>query len=223
MRVLFAISYIAWQFLASAAHAGAWLREEGTGFVSLGFGATQFSETTNAFYIEYGLSDKTTIGLDVSAFTNALNVRNGFGNLFLRRAIGPTDRPNKWAYEVGIGGLWGNEMQLPTVKTSVSWGREFQLNERDGWVNVDAGFIYEPTQGENVTKLDATLGVKFGAITTGLLEVTVSSQNSDTYGAFEPSVLIRPKDSNFNVKVGAQIPFDEQDKTALKLGVWHTF
>ncbi|MDF3414491.1 hypothetical protein HKX54_08495 [Sulfitobacter sp. M57] len=223
MRVLFAVSLMVWQFLASNAQAGAWLREKGTGFASLSFGATEFSETTNALYVEYGLSNKTTIGLDISSFTNAQNVRNGFGNLFIRRAIGPTDRPSKWAYELGIGGLWGNERQLPSVKTTLSWGRGFQLRARDGWINMDAAYVYEPTLGSHITKFDATLGLHFGGITTGLLEVTHSSQNDDTFGAVEPSVLIRPKDGKFSIKLGAQIPFDEGDKAALKLGVWHSF
>lgn len=223
MKTLFAVLVMTCQCMASIGHDGAWLRDEGSGFASLSFGATQFSETTNALYVEYGLSDKTTIGLDVSTFTNALNVRNGFGNLFIRRAIGPTDQPNRWAYELGVGGLWGNERHLPTLKTTLSWGRGFQFHNRSGWVNMDAAFIYEPTLGSHITKFDATLGLHFGGITTGLLEVTHSSQNNDTYGAFEPSLLIRPKDSKFSVKLGAQIPFDEDDRAALKLGIWHSF
>lgn len=223
MRVLFIACLVMWQAMAPMAHAGAWLRENGTGFAALSFGATQFSETTNAFYIEYGLSDKTTFGLDISTFTNALNVRNGFGNLFVRRALGRTDRPSKWAYEVGVGGFWGNEMQRPAFKTGISWGRGFQVSERAGWINIDAAFVYEPTLGEHVTKLDATVGMEFGAITSGLFDVNLSKQNNDTFGALEPSLLIRPKGSKFNIKVGAQIPFDEQGKTALKLGIWRSF
>ncbi|MCX7560377.1 hypothetical protein OS190_12430 [Sulfitobacter sp. F26204] len=223
MRKLFVASLILWQGLASVADAGAWLREKGDGFVSLSFGATQFSETTNAFYIEYGLSDKTTIGLDVSAFTNALNVRNGFGNLFLRRAIGPADQPDKWAYELGIGGVWGNEMHRPTVKAGIAWGRGFKVNSRAGWINLDAAYIHEPTLGEHITKFDAAVGMAFSDATTGLLEISVSAQKSETYGAFEPSLLIQPKDSKFRIKLGAQIPFSEQEKTALKMGIWNDF
>ena len=68
MRLLCITLLILSQAAAPMAQAGAWLRESGTGFVSLSFGATQFSETTNAAYIEYGLSDATTIGLDISSF-----------------------------------------------------------------------------------------------------------------------------------------------------------
>jgi hypothetical protein len=48
MRLVFTICLVLSQGVAPIAHAGAWLREKGTGFVSLSFGATQFSETTNA-------------------------------------------------------------------------------------------------------------------------------------------------------------------------------
>ncbi|KIN75023.1 hypothetical protein Z945_2922 [Sulfitobacter noctilucae] len=223
MQISLTTLLIAVSFTASMAQAGAWLRDKGTGFVSLSFGATQFSETTNAFYLEYGLTEGTTVGLDVSTFTNSENVRNGFGNLFVRRSLGSVDGPHRFAYEVGVGGLWGNEMQLPTVKTSVSWGRGLSVSDRSGWINLDGAFIYEPTLGEHITKFDGTIGMNFTDVTTGLLEVTVSQQNDDTYGAVEPSVLITPRNSSFRFKVGAQIPIEEQDKSALKLGVWHTF
>jgi hypothetical protein len=223
MRLLFAVCLILSQGVAPIAHAGAWLREKGAGFISLSFGATQFSETTNALYVEYGLSDKTTIGLDVSAFTNALNVRNGIGNLFIRRRLGPSNRPDKWAYEIGVGGIWGNERQLPTFKTGISWGRGYDLDGRAGWINLDGAFIYEPLQGQHITKLDATLGMELGDVLSGILEVNMSYQNNDTFGAVEPSLLIRPRGSKFNFKVGAQIPFNEQEKSALKLGIWRKF
>ncbi len=223
MRLFCITLLILSQAAAPMAQAGAWLRESGTGFVSLSFGATQFSETTNAAYIEYGLSDATTIGLDISSFTNSQKVRNGFGNLFVRRAFGPTNGASRMSYEIGIGGLWGNEMRRPTLKAGLSWGRGFEVGQRAGWVNLDSAYILEPTLGENITKFDGTFGMELSDITTGLVEVTLSHQNSATYGAVEPSVLFRPKGSQFNIKVGAQIPFDEQEKSALKLGIWHHF
>ncbi len=223
MKTAILCAFLALWAIPQNAQAGAWLREEATGFVSLSFGATKFSETTNALYVEYGLSSTTTIGLDVSTFTNAQNVRNGFGNIFLRRAIGPTDRDSKFSYEIGIGGLWGNEMQRPTLKTGLSWGRGFQLDERNGWVNIDAAVIIEPKLSEHIVKLDGTLGMALTDTISGILEVNLSHQENDIYGAFEPSVLIRPKDLGISFKIGAQIPFEDQEKSALKLGLWHSF
>ncbi|MEW9921148.1 hypothetical protein AB2B41_16170 [Marimonas sp. MJW-29] len=209
MRLIFLI-LLTLLSLSTAAQAGAWLRERGEGFVSLSFGATRFDETKNALYIEYGLTD-------------AQDVRNGFGNLFARRALGPTDRPHRFAYEIGLGGLWGNEMQLPTVKTGVSWGYGFSHASGNGWMSLDAAYVYEPRMGNHIAKIDGTLGVDFSTLTTGLIEFTLSEQNDDAYGAVEPSLLFRPRGSSFNVKIGAEIPYKETEKSALKLGLWHRF
>lgn len=210
-------------FLPSASQAGAWLRETGTGFVSLSFGATRLSDTTNALYLEYGLTENVTIGLDISAFTNSQDVRNGFGNLFIRRNLGPTTGPHRFAYEIGIGGLWGSDMRLPTVKTGISWGYGFTQNDRPGWVNLDVAYINEPEMGQHIAKLDGTLGLDLTDFTAGLLEFTLSEQNNDAYGAVMPALLFKPKGRAFNVKVGAEIPYKETEKSALKLGLWHRF
>lgn len=208
--------------LGQSALAGAWLREQGTGFASLSFGATQKDETTAALYLEYGLNEKMTIGVDISAFNSSEDVRNGFGILFLRRSLGPTDRPNKFAYEVGLGALYEDNETLPAVKTAVSWGRGFQLGQRNGWVNVDAGYIYEPQLMNNTTKLDATVGLDIGGITTGIVELNLSRTDSDSFSAVEPSLLIKPRKVPFQIKLGAQIPLQEGNDT-LKLGIWKSF
>lgn len=224
MRLFWAGTIIANLALAHAADAGAWLREKGTGFVSLSFGATQTDRTTNSFYTEYGLTDGTTVGVNISAFTGPGDTRTGTGHLFLRRAIGTTEGPRRIAYELGVGGRWNDDTHLPTVRTALSWGRGFQLGSaRNGWINVDAAYIYEPTNGQHETKVDSVLGLDFGQITTGMVEVYLGHQNGETYGAVEPSMLIRPRNSAFNIKMGAEIPFEDSRDTALKLGVWYRY
>ena len=221
MKQFFPLMLAACLLVPDAGRAGAWLREKGSGFTALSFGVTHAKETTNAFYFEYGLSDQTTIGLDISAFTNARNVRNGFGNLFVRRSLGPTEGPHRFAYELGVGGLWGNERQLPVLKTGLSWGYGF--TRVSGWVNLDLGYVHEPQLGESIAKIDGTLGLDFGSITTGLLEFTLSKRGEDTYGAVQPSLLIKPRGQAFNVKLGAEIPYNETERAAVKIGVWHRF
>lgn len=222
MRYIFAAILAACANLGQSVEAGAWLREQGTGFASLSFGATQADEVTAALYLEYGLNEKMTIGVDISAFNSSEDVRNGFGALFLRRSIGPTDRPSKFAYEVGLGALYEEEEVLPAVKTAVSWGRGFQLGQRNGWVNVDAGYIYEPQLMNHTAKLDATAGLDLGEITTGILEINLSHKDSDSFGAIEPSLLIKPRKVPFQIKLGAQFPMQEGSDT-LKLGIWKSF
>jgi hypothetical protein len=207
----------------SAALAGAWLKEKGHGFVSLSFGANMAEEITGGLYVEYGLSDSTTIGIDISGFSGGSITLNGYGSLFLRRSIGPTDKPSKWAYEIGIGGYWEQETARPALKSAISWGRGFQFKGRNGWMNMDGAFIYDPTLGSHMTKLDATVGMEIGKITTGILELALGHKDDNTFGSIEPSLLLRPKNMDFQFKLGANIPFEDQDKSALKLGIWRSF
>lgn len=223
MQRIFVITLLAVLTAAPMAQAGAWLRDAGTTFLALSFGVTQHSDTTNGFYLEYGLSDQTTVGIDVSTFTNRLHVRNGVGTVFLRRNLTAPDGPNRFAYEVGIGGVWGNEMQRPTMLIGLSWGRSISLWGQNGWVNLDGRFTYEPRLGEHVTKLAGTFGLDFGPTTTGLVELSISSQKGDSFSALEPSLLFKPRHSPFRIKIGTQVPLQDSARSALKLGIWHRF
>lgn len=223
MKQLCAVWLVLTLCAASPAWAGAWLKEKGGGFVSLSFGANLSSEMTAAIYVEYGLSDSTTIGLDVNGFSSETKELYGYANVFFRRAIGPTDRPNKFAYELGIGGYWVDDSARPALKSTLSWGRGFQLKDRNGWLNMDGAFIYEPTFGSHMTKLDATIGMELGQTTTGIFELAVGHKDDKTFGSIEPSILLRPKKMNLQFKLGANIPFEDQEKSALKLGIWRSF
>jgi hypothetical protein len=223
MRFLFAISLACLSCGVHPAEAGAWLKEKGTGFASLSFGAFQNDQTSTAIFVEYGLSDTTTIGIDINAFVARSDVGDAFGVAFLRRSLGPTDRNSRFSYEVGVGAFWDDEQLLPAVKSAVSWGRGIQFGDRSGWMNVDAAYIVEPTLKNHTAKLDATAGLNFTPVTTGILELNLSQQDSDFFSAVEPSVLIKPKSSAFQIKLGARIPMDEGDSTALKLGIWRSF
>lgn len=221
MRVIWAIGLAMMCCAGQAADAGAWLREKNSGFASLSFGATQGDTMNASLYVEYGVSEKTTIGVDINAFHSADSETNGFGALFLRRAIGPTDHTNKFAYEIGLGGFFEDE-NLPAFKTAVSWGRGLQLGERQGWVNVDAAYIYEPTLLTHQTKLDATAGLDLTPRMTGILEINFSDRDGNSNTAVEPSLLFKPSFTDFHFKLGANIPMDNAD-TALELGIWRNF
>ena len=183
MRAMIIVGIVLGFCAGQTATAGAWLRDHQSGFLSLSFGATQTDQTTNALYLEYGLTQQTTLGVDVSAFSIGSDVRNAFGIVFMRRALGDRKRPSKWAYEIGIGALWDQDRTLPAVKTSLSWGRGFQLGDRSGRISVDAGYVHEPTLQNHTTKLDATAGLGFTQITTGILEMTYSHKDTDCFGA----------------------------------------
>ena len=114
-------------------------------------------------------------------------------------------------------------LSRPTMLMGLSWGRGFTLGDRNGWVNLDGRFTFEPRLQEHVTKLSGTLGLDFGTTITGLVEFTISSQKGGNFSALEPSLLFKPTRSPFDLKVGTQIPFQSTASSALKLGIWHRF
>lgn len=205
------------------AQAGAWLKEKGQSFASITVGTNRASEVTLSYYLEYGLTEKTTVGLDIGGYTNRMDAKNGYAAVFMRRSLFASDGPHKYAYELGFGGLYQDDMMLPTVKAGLSWGYGFSHSAGNGWLNVEATYIYEPTLGQKIAKLDGTLGVDLTDLTTGIFELHFSQKDDATYGSFEPSLLIRPRRGPFNIKFGAEIPHDDIDKSAFKLGVWHRF
>ncbi|MFK7838231.1 MAG: hypothetical protein AB8B60_18635 [Sulfitobacter sp.] len=223
MRLLFAIWLGLWLVAPQVAEAGAWLREKGSGFTALTFGMNKDEENSPSLYFEYGLTEKTTVGFDIHAAMNGASLRDASGMIFLRRTLWHLNGPHKLSYELGLGGTYRDDLLLPTVKTGVSWGRGFQLWERNGWINVNAAYIYEPMQGSSLSKLEGTVGLDLGKITTGMIEIAMSRMDGDTFSSIEPSVLIKPKKGKYKFRVGVAVPFDNADKSSLKLGIWHSF
>ncbi|MEM6940189.1 MAG: hypothetical protein AAF943_16555 [Pseudomonadota bacterium] len=207
----------------SPAVAGAWLRAEDSGFASFTFGATQDDRFTTSLYLEYGLWPETTVGLDANVSTLGSDINTGSALVFLRRAIGPTDRPLKLSYELSLGALRQDERTLPAAEATVSVGRGLQIGERNGWVNIDASYLYEPTRGDHLGKLDVTAGLDFTRRTTGVLELNYSAGEDDDFGAIEPSVLFRLGGGDTRVRLGAQIPWEGSDDVSLELGLWRDF
>ncbi|MEM7520608.1 MAG: hypothetical protein AAF307_06175 [Pseudomonadota bacterium] len=209
---------------ASSANAGAWLKERGSGFASFTLGGNMHHEVTGALYLEYGLGDHTTIGIDVNGFTDGNTARNALGHVFLRRELFKTGNAHRFSYEVGVGAMWLDERTLPTVKTTLSWGYGFSSGPRNGWASLDASYTYEPTLGMSIAKVDGTFGMAITEVTTGMIQFTASSQNdNDSYRAVEPSLLFTPKGKTFSLRIGAEVPVEHTDKSALKLGLWRRF
>lgn len=223
MRAISIFATLVLLCMAPYAEAGAWLKKKGEAFSSVTAGANAHDELTWSYYFEYGLTDRMTVGIDASAFTNQADFRNGYGAVFIRRSLWDRDGPHKFAYELGFGALYRDDTPLPTVKAGLSWGRGFTLGERNGWMNVDASYLYEVTLGQQIAKIDGTLGLDLGDRVTGMFEVHFLRDDAQTSGSLEPSLLYRPKRGNFSFKLGAEIPHEDTSKAALKLGLWHRF
>lgn len=203
--------------------AGAWLREKGKTFSVTGFTLNYYLESGNTSYLEYGLTQATTIGADFGQFTNRLGILTGHATVFMRRAFPLHERSFKLSYELGIGTGWVGETQIPHLMTGLSYGRRIKIRDFDGWVAVDGSVRWNMYDVAPVTKIDTTIGLNFNQKWAGMFQVFVTHTDGGTNATFAPSVILAPDKSRFKFQVGFETPLHSPDDTALKLGLWSEF
>lgn len=225
MRYILFIAVIAFHLAASSAHAGAWLREKGSSFTSFSLSTSWFRDTRSSSYMEFGITQTSTVGIDLGLSRNQNGKKLAYGTLFLRRALGASNGPNTWAYEVGLGATYGGAgtEALPHFKTGLSFGRGINLKGRGGWIAADAAVLWGLQEDNHVAKLDTTIGLNFNDNLSGILQLNLAHQEGETFSYFEPSFVIRPGDGGLKLQIGLITPLDDASNTALKLGLWHEF
>lgn len=223
IRILLAIAL--WMGAVQPSSAGAWLRGEGEGFLSLGLrvykdSATGTHQLEQNVFLEYGLRPRLTIG----AQTNFTAGKKGDGLLFLRFPIRGDDRPSKISAEFSLGAESTDGITFdPFVKTGLSWGRGVTLGGRDGWVNLDGAVQWASGDAPALYKLDATLGLtlsdRFQVMGQGFFE-------ADEYGdslTVVPSVIYTPARGGMRFVVGLEHRTGREESTGVKFGLWQEF
>lgn len=216
---------IASLFHGYPAAAGPWLREKGTSFTSFTLSTSWFNDARSSGYMEFGITPTSTVGLDMGLSRNENGKKLAYGTIFLRRAIGSSKGPSKWAYEVGIGATYRGrpEPARPHIKTGLSWGRGFQLKGKSGWMAVDTSALWDLEDSLHVGKVDTTLGLNFNDRFTGIMQLNLAHQEGESFSYFEPSFVISPRKADIKLQIGLITPMDEPERSALKLGLWHEF
>lgn len=206
-----------------AANAGAWLREEGTTFFATTIGTTKSRDFSTTAYAEYGLSERVTIGIDISYGLQLAVADEGSGIVFLRFPLGPTDRTHRFAWHVGIGSRYQNLEFYPAAEVGASWGRGVKFGDRWGWVNVDTSMNTSQHPIDTRFKIDGTLGVTLNDRYKVMGQVFNTFQGGDTYSKVAPSLLISVGKSKFNIQFNAEIPAAGGGETLFKIGIWSEF
>lgn len=206
-----------------AAHAGAWLREKGAGFMAVSFAGTYYLDTTTQSYHEYGLSDKTTIIADVTMTRPRYDVPGGVATVSLRRALSAENARAKWSYDFGVGAGWVGAEIRPHLRTGLSWGRGMTWGQKSGWMGVDGAIIWDLGQAVHLTKIDATFGANFTDVTTAMVQFYTAHINGAHSATLAPSLVFNPKQSSFRMKLGTESPLGRLESTALKLELWREF
>lgn len=202
--------------------AGAWLRDKGTGFLSLTTTIRQLNGTRqaeNSFYGEYGLAPRLTLGADINEIAGFA----GHALVFLRLPVGSNERRTKMTVELGLGGhhwqgRWGG-----MIKSTLSVGRGFSSRWASGWFNVDAGMELRLPTSNPAFKLDATIGLSSGPRIRPLLQIeTTYISGNPLIWAANAGVLIDGR-GNHSWLIGFTRKTADQSSLGLKIGLWRRF
>jgi hypothetical protein len=209
--------------IGHAAVAGAWAQEKGAVFLSFGGNVALFEGATRpvhydpTLYIEYGLTDRITVGFD-GYTSDATEVVNGF--VFLRFPVGPTDGPSRLALSVAGGASEIPGLDIETTgRLGLHWGYGFER----GWLAMDATTVLGLTVGEQEGKVEATWGQTVTDRWTGLLQLQAGiGFSGDTYAKVTPSVMYDLSDST-RLRAGFVQALTGDQGSGLMLEVWMQF
>ncbi|MEM6758597.1 MAG: hypothetical protein AAF601_03875 [Pseudomonadota bacterium] len=206
--------------LLSAGHAtaGAWLRAEGTGFLSTSVLQGQDGSTETSVYIEYGLRPRLTIGFKGDATLIAGQLNNGTVLVFARRPIPRTNVDYKLSYTLGLGADIDTQTR-GVLRTQLSYGRGLTFADRFGWLAVDAIVDWSLADDPDTVKLDTTVGLTLNDRFKVMIQIFVTHE-SDTSIKLAPSLIWQPRDSEQSYQIGLEA---EAGEIALRFGLWRDF
>ena len=219
-RLLFLLSICL--VLGLQAQAGAWPRAKGSGFIS---GAARLSWPQDlaawtsmmpvseyyTLYMEYGLSERITIGFDLGRSVSGAGKTVGFAQLPLRDA----GRGPAISGQLGFGQISGRTVFRPGL--SLGWGL------RRGWASVDGVAEIRLDGGGSDVKLDMTYGRNLSKDR----KLIVQFQTGDTaddppFARIAPS-LVSPLGKRLKMERGVTWGLAGDNSMGVKMGVWLDF
>ena len=154
---------------------------------------TYYLDTSSQTYLEYGLTDATTLVGDLSMIRLHNAPESGYATLSIRRALSKPNATSKWAYELGIGVGWIGAQTLPHLRTSLSWGRGMEWGDKSGWATVEASAVWDLTYAQHIAKIDMTLGIQITEVTAGMIQLYTAHMFDENVATIAPPVIFGPK------------------------------
>ena len=208
---------------ASCATAGAWLREEGKGFLAYSNLTASSLDSTFSAYLDYGYRENLTIGATIDLEAPLGRPVIGKGVIFARRPLNWGGAEANWAYEIGIGARYTGLAFVPVATTGLSYGKGITWGPRNGWLAVDASVEWDLGTAQRVVKVDTTLGMSLGERSKGMLQVFTAYGSGWSNVTIAPSYIFQTKKQKINYVVGLQNSSLTPNVIAIKIGVWQTF
>ncbi|MCE0506940.1 MULTISPECIES: hypothetical protein [unclassified Roseivivax] len=206
---------------AALAEAGAWPREKGALFVSTTSYLSWSQDLTtwtsyypsaryDTLFIEYGLTERWTVGLDLGRSVSGATKTVAFATRpFARPVLGLQVAPT-----LGIGQIDGMQVIRPAL--SLGKGADW------GWLAADFAAELFPERGETDVKLDLTMGAKFGR-RRAMVQFQGGQQAGDApFLRVVPSVTT-PLFKRYELELGGSYGVIGDSSMGLKLGLWAEF
>ncbi|EYD72204.1 hypothetical protein [Limimaricola hongkongensis] len=214
----------AWAGLAGgAAQAGAWPREAGETFLSFG-GIVALSEEDGALsridptiYLEYGLTERLTLGLDGYAADDG-----GSGNLFgwARLPLATGANGDVAAISAGAGAVLVDEDDTEAAaRLGLHWGRGIE----EGWLSIDAQALLALSSLSHEAKIDATWGQSLSPRWTGMLQGQVGyGLDGDAYAKLGASAVLHVA-PDLDLRIGLSRAITGDPDAGLSVETWWRF
>ena len=226
---------------AVPASAGPWPRDRGAAFLALSQERSRDGSSYSAFYSEYGLGPRLTLGLELGRTQGESNAL-----LWLQWARDPAFGANRWSTALGLGVVRREGRLHPLGQVSIHWGRGLdgipvlRALPGGGWVAVDlrgkistrqksVGFHSQGREAwvsyltpQTAIKLDATLGWNARPNLKFISQLQIEHRDDGSRSRLALS-MVRGFGGPVWVELGAIAPLDRKGDTALKLGLWLEF
>lgn len=207
---------------APCVEAGAWPRKKGDGFASVSvrlgwpqdvadWTSLEPTQDYSTLYIEYGLTDRLTLGLDLGHSVSGSGKTVAFLQFPLRQA----DEGVHVSAQLGFGMISGDRVLRPGL--SLGWSLE------KGWFSIDSVAEAHLQTGRADYKLDFTWGRNLNAGRKFILQVqTGQPDGQDAFARLAPSIVIPVRD-RLKFETGATFGLTGDESVGLKIGVWTEF
>lgn len=211
------LALIIFCFWATAANAGAWLREPGTGFFALSGTVNDRMESATSIYLEYGLRERLTLGADLNLVMRTDATISGGGLVFARLPLADGTWTSSWL--VALGGREQTGEIHPFASLGYSIGRGVTWH-KGGWVNLDLR-LDMGSRAVSQLKIDGTVGLQIAERSKAMLQVYLTVKEGGTLETtLAPSIVFDPGDSKPAWQIGIEA---KEAELGFKLGLWRTF
>lgn len=213
---------LVWLILAEPLWAGAWPREAGHGFASgsvtlswpqdLGlWTSTRPTQTYTSAYLEYGLTDSFTLGLDLGRSQQGA----GTSLIFGQYPLGASEGNTRTAVQLGVGQREGALVVRP--------GLLFGRGTKNGWISVESFAEISTTHRKTAYKLDATWGRHLRQDRKLVVQLQSGwPGQGQPYVKLAPSLIV-PTKTQRQLELGMVWGLAGETTMGLKFGIWQEF